>query len=92
MSERIVEVEWEDCSGRHGWMTPEELREYTSDREFIVTTLGYVQEDDKRGIVIVEALPADGVKKDGHRMVGCATFVPRSAIRKVTELARRKKR
>ena len=91
MTERIVEVEWEDCSGRHGWMTPEELREYTSDREFVVTTLGYVQEDYNGGIVLTEALPADGTRKDGHRMIGCTTFVPRSAIRKVTELSRKRK-
>lgn len=89
MPERIVEVEWEDCSGRHGWNTPAEMKEFLDDREFAVTTLGYVEEDDDRGLVLIEAGPT-GARKEGHRMIGCVTFIPRSAIRKVTELARKR--
>ena len=87
MLKRIVEVEWEDCSGRHGWLTPESLQEFIDNREFIVTTVGYVQADDEKGLVLIEATPDIFVKD--HCLIGCVTFIPRSAIRKVTELMRK---
>ena len=85
LGSRIIEVTWEDCSGRHGWLTPPELAEFIDDREFIINTVGYVQTDDAKGIVVIEAQPAIPYKKD-HRMIGCVTFIPRSAVRQVREL------
>jgi len=67
-------------------MTPTELTEFMADREFVVKTLGYVQADDANGIVLVEGFPAVPYK-DSHKMIGCATFIPRSAIRKVRRLS-----
>lgn len=84
---RIVEVIWEDCCGRHGWMTKTELEEFLSDRECIVKTVGYVQSDDEKGITLAEALPAIPAKTS-HRMIGCVTFIPRSAVHSVGELSR----
>jgi len=83
---RIVEVEWEDCCARHGWLTKVELQEFLDDREWMVRTLGYVQADDEKGIVIIESVPLNETEKPTGRLWGCVTHIPRSAIRKVTEL------
>ena len=82
---RIVEVEWEDTLTRHGWSSSDEL----PTQAWLIHSVGYVTQDDKAGLVVVEARgeSASGVGKD----YGCATFIPRSAIRKVTELSRRRR-
>ena len=82
MSERIVEVEWEDCAVRHRWQG-------LTDRFpnlVIARSLGYVLQDDGAGIVLTESLDDDPDPQD--RLRGCTTIIPRSAIRKVTELKR----
>ena len=82
MSERIVEVAWEDTLTRHGWSSHDEL----PTQAWLIQSVGYVTQDDDAGLVVVEARggSASGVGKD----YGCATFIPRSAVRKVVELKR----
>ena len=84
VGERIVEVCWEDTLTRHGWSSSDEL----PIQAWQVRSVGYVTQDDDAGLVVVEARgeTKSGVGKD----YGCATFVPRSAIRKVTELTRKR--
>lgn len=81
-AERIVEVLWEDTLTRHAWSNLEDLPTHP----WAIRSVGYVFQDDERGIVLVEARGESGssVSKD----FGCATMIPRSAIRKVTELKR----
>lgn len=81
-AERIVEVEWEDCAVRHRWQDmasrfPNALRAHS---------LGYVLQDDEKGIVLTESLDEDDAVEDQLR--GCTTIIPRSAIHKVIELKR----
>ena len=84
MAERIVEVEWLDTASTHGWHDEEDLPE-----AWIITTVGYVQRDDERGVRLTEGRPhLEGRQKKGAREFGCTTMIPRSAIRKVTELRR----
>jgi hypothetical protein len=83
---RITEVEWEDASSSHGWQEKADLP-----NPWIVHTVGYVDRDDDEGIVLVEARVFSGdfgrdSPKDRKRNYGCATAIPRSAIRKITEL------
>jgi len=82
MSERIVEVEWEDTITRHAWSNVDELPTHA----WGIHSVGYVIQDDDDALVLVEARGEGGsnVSKD----VGCATLIPRSAIRKVTELSK----
>lgn len=82
MADRIVEVVWEDTLTRHAWSSHDEL----PTQAWQIRSVGYVTQDDDRGLVVVEARGESGssVSKD----YGCATFIPRSAIRKVTELSR----
>lgn len=84
MPERIVEVLWEDTLTRHAWSNAEEL----PTQAWMIHSVGYVMQDDEAGLVVVEARSESGssVSKD----FGCATFIPRSAIRKVTELVRKR--
>ncbi len=84
MTERIVEVEWEDTLTRHAWSNADEL----PTQAWLIQSVGYVTQDNDAGLVVVEARGDSGssVSKD----YGCATFIPRSAIRKVTELARKR--
>ena len=71
-SERVVEVLWEDCVGRHGWS--EEPIGTTSE----ITSVGYLHRDDEEGVVLVESKDRGpgAVKK-----YGCSTMIPRSAVR-----------
>ena len=84
--ERIVEVAWEDTSQSHGWQSEEKA----AIDPWICHSVGYVLEDNKKHIRIMESSgqpTAAGVTGLDH---GCATSIPRSAIRKVTELARKR--
>jgi hypothetical protein len=84
MSERIVEVEWEDAASTHGWHEADDLPE-----SWTIHSVGYVERDDGRGIRLTEGKPQlEGRQKKGARDYGCTTMIPRSAIRKVTELKR----
>ena len=82
---RIVEVEWEDCAGSHGWQNEKSARNV---RTWKIRSVGYVMQDDEDGLGLVEGF-ADISSKDGKGPAvdrGCVTVIPRSAIRKVTEL------
>lgn len=78
MTERIVEVEWMDSSLRHGWQDRDNLDQRVAQ----CVTRGVVERDDDEGMLILfqTAQYADG------RGYCCSSFIPRSAIRKVTEL------
>jgi hypothetical protein len=80
MAERIVEVEWEDANSGHGWLRNDELP-----RLLVICSLGSMIRDDKEGILLVESWAKPPVP-EGQKPYGCATLIPRSAIRKVTEL------
>lgn len=86
MTERIVEVVWEDCTTRHRWQ-PLADRYPTN---LNVTSVGYVLRDDDSGIVLTESLDEDPVVDD--RLRGCTAAIPRSAIREVRELKYHRKR
>jgi len=81
---RIVEVEWKDTLTRHAWSSLDEL----PTQAWRIRSVGYVTQDDERGLVVVEAHGESGtsISKD----YGCATFIPRSSIRKVWELRRKR--
>jgi hypothetical protein len=81
--ERIVEVEWEDSCGRCGWQSPAPWPGTTAP---LCESVGYVLEEGERGIVITGGLTTNWEGTD--RRTDCTTFIPRSAIRKVTELKR----
>ena len=84
MAERIVEVEWVDTLTRHAWSSSDEL----PTKCWQIRSVGYVVQDDDVGIVVVEARgDASDLDVKDH---GCATMIPRSAIRKVTELTRKR--
>ena len=84
MAERIVEVEWEDTLTRHAWNSADEL----PTQSWQISSVGYVTQDDDAGLVLVEARGDSGSR--ASKDYGCATFIPRSAIRKVTELTRKR--
>lgn len=86
MTDRIVEVEWEDTLTRHAWSSKDDL----PTQAWQIHSVGYVARDDKAGLVLVESRGESGTKIS--RDYGCATFIPRSAIRKVTELSRRRRK
>ena len=90
MSERIVEVEWEDTAATHGWQKHDDMPE-----PWMIHSVGYVDRDDKLGIRLYEARSisytgGDELPKGKSRDFGCASMIPRSAIRKVTELSRKR--
>ncbi len=76
----VVEVEWDDTQTRHAWSNWTEL----PTQAWQIKSVGYVIRDDDTGFVLVESLgkSVTSVSKD----YGCATFIPRSAVRKVTRL------
>ena len=85
---RIVEVEWEDSNAVHGWHKGED-DEYTTSA---CVSVGYVVDERDEAISLAESLDTSpdrpNVKIHNH---GCVTTIPRSAIRKVTELSRKRK-
>ena len=84
MPERIVEVEWLDTLTRHAWSDHDQL----PTQAWNIRSVGYVTQDDDTGLVVVEARGKDG--SSVSQQYGCATFIPRSAISKVTELTRKR--
>lgn len=90
MAERIVEVIWEDAASSHGWQETDELPQVG-----LVRIVGYVDRDDEEGIRVVEARATFSTKggrsKPRAREWGCATMIPRSAIREVHELTRKRR-
>ena len=84
MSERIVEVEWEDTVGRHGWS------DHVVDiSKRAIQSVGYVNKDDVEGMVLFTGRDNSEFAIDQY---DCSKFIPRSAIRKVTELSRKRSR
>ena len=79
MADRVVEVEWEDSALTHGW-GGEVAKEPAK-----CVTRGRVLEDDERGMLLVFQTGYYGPDEENHC---CSSFIPRSAIRKVTELKR----
>ena len=83
MPSRIVEVEWEDTICRHGWTA--NLVEISN--RFILS-VGYVVQDDDVGIILL--VGRDGSESSADQY-DCSKFIPRSAIRKVYDLSRKRK-
>ena len=80
MTDRIVLVEWEDTAASHGWQTK-------ADDEIapaMIRSVGFVLEDSERGVNIMESFTVSMTAAEKNH--GCNNFIPRSAIRKVTEL------
>lgn len=82
MADRIVEVQWEDSNSCHGWHREEDLPKI-----LLICSVGGVVRDDEEGILLKESWPKAPMQ-DGQKPYGCTTAIPRSAIRKVTELRR----
>lgn len=82
MAERVVEVEWEDSNSSHGWGYDQDLPGFLA-----IISVGMVLRDDDAGMLLVESWVKPPVP-DGQKPYACSTAIPRSAIRKVTELRR----
>ena len=83
MPGRIIEVEWEDTVVRHGWN--DKLVQISSS---LISSVGYAEQDDEQGIVLLSGHDASEFSGDQY---DCSKFIPRSAIRNVTELSRKRK-
>lgn len=81
MSDRIVEVLWEDSASETDW---QEERQILALKPGLIRTVGYVHEDSDAMIRLMSDVP---VIEDGGTK-GRILAIPRSAIRKVTELKR----
>ena len=86
VQQRIVEVEWEDCVGRHGWS--DHLVNISDRSERSIHSLGYVEKDDEEGMILLTG--RDTAEASTEQTYDCSKFIPRSAIRKVTELVRKR--
>ncbi len=86
MAERIVEVEWEDAAASHGWQSEKGAQI----DPWVCHSVGYVLEDNKKHIRIMESRGQPSDPDNPSRDHGCASSIPRSAIRKVTELTRKR--
>ena len=88
MAERIVEVEWEDSATIHNWHKDDDG--HTPSR---CRSAGFVVRDDKDAISLAESLDNSPDPKDGVvYKYGCVTTIPRSTIRKVTELTPKRRK
>lgn len=83
MSERMVEVEWEDSSLQHGWKDWSKLAQQAAN----CVTRGLVAEDNENGMLLVFQTADYG---GGERGFEGSSFIPRSAIRNVWELRRKR--
>ena len=83
MTERIVEVTWVDSSLRHGWQDRDGLDQQVAQ----CASFGIVEKDDETGILLLfQTATYEGDDKG----FCCSSFIPRSAIRKVTELVKKR--
>ena len=87
MPERIVEVEWEDSCGADRWLTEDDRDEFFAQPPLLLHTVGFVVRDDEQALGLAEAVPAN---PSPGKQWGSCIIIPRSAIRKITELARRR--
>lgn len=78
---RIVEVEWEDAATTHRWHNENQHPTVSPCR-----TVGYVVKDDGGGILLAHGLDQTESTTTEVTSFDCETIIPRSAIRKVTEL------
>lgn len=86
MTERVVEVEWEDSFSNFGWQEENEMPRMPS----LCRSVGYVYEDNEHGLGLCESIsdrPASAKEDHGY---GHSMFIPRGAIRHVWELRRRR--
>ena len=83
----MVEVEWEDSYSVTGWQADASRPRQPS----VCRSVGYVYEDNEIGLGLSESFsdrPVTGrVEEHGY---GDSLFIPRSAIRKVWELRRKR--
>ena len=86
-TERIVEVEWEDSFSRFGWQVESQLPRGAS----ICHSIGYVYEEGEKGIGLCESVSDRPPTADEDHGFGHSTFIPRSAIKQVTELSRKRR-
>lgn len=84
MTERIVEAEWEDSCGADRWLDESDRDEFFSRPALLLHSVGYVMRDDEQCLGLTDAVPAD--PSPGKQWGACIT-IPRSAIRKITELS-----
>ena len=85
MADRIVEVEWEDSVHADGWKLNTEI---ASMKPAMVKTVGYVRQDSDEMILVLSDVAVhvdDGT--EGRPLV-----IPKSAVRKVTELGPKRRK
>jgi hypothetical protein len=84
MTKRIVEVEWEDSTTVNGWHHEEDIPGVDP-----IVSVGHLHHEDESELVLVQSM---NLTVDGPRVrtakLSESLIIPRSAIRKVTELRR----
>ena len=85
MAERIVEVVWEDSASHESWVDERAIDQL---KPVLIKTVGYVDEDSE----VMLRLKGDTPIKDDGGTHSRALAIPRSAIRKVTELVPSRKK
>lgn len=84
MSERIVEVEWVDSTTVNGWHHPEDIPGADP-----IHSIGYLRREDEDEVVLTQSM---NLAVDAPRIrtakLSESLIIPRSAIRKITELRR----
>lgn len=81
MTERIVLVEWEDSACETDWL---EERQILLLKPGLIRTVGFVHEDSAAMLRLLSDVPAE----DDGGTKGRVIAIPRSAVRKITELKR----
>lgn len=82
----MVEVEWEDSASTQGWQTEDELP-----HPHVIHSVGYLERDDDEGFLLIESkVTLSRNPLQILRNLGYAICIPRSAIRNVWELRRKR--
>ena len=80
----IVHVTWHDSIGSSGWHRQAEYSEFVSNPQRICYTAGFLAKRDGSGVYIAQSQQENG-------NLGALLYIPRSAIQKVSIIARLEK-
>ena len=77
----IVHVEWEDSMGSGGWHREHEYAEFVAEPQATCWTAGFLAKRDRKGLYVALSQNQNGSLAE-------LLFIPRSAVRKVSIIAR----
>jgi len=88
VTNKIVEVEWEDSTSFNGWKTPDVVARFVGAGSMKCRTTGYLLHKDRNRVAICQSIGRDEDNEFSTSIAECL-IIPRKCVKSIVELEKK---